>query len=293
MQNFHPAAVVIPLPHQDFDPTETAVSWEILREAGHRVLFATPDGKRSYGDPRMLTGEELDIWGFIPGLKKFKILGLMLRANLEARTAYRMMEADPAFLNPMPYQELALDKFDGLLLPGGHYARGMRRYLEDRTLQSFVGDFFDSGKPVGAICHGVVLAARSISPRTGRSVLYGRRTTALTWRLEKAAWSLMRFAGRVWDPDYYRTYSEEPGEPEGHRSVQAEVTRSLASPEDFLDVPRSAPYYFSKSSGMFRDTKSDDRPAWVVRDGAYVSARWPGDVHTFAQTLSSLLGHTT
>jgi hypothetical protein len=107
--------------------------------------------------------------------------------------------------------------------------------------------------------------------------------------LEKAAWSLMRFAGRVWDPGYYRTYSEEPGEPEGYRSVQAEVTRSLARPEDFLDVPRTAPYYFHKTSGMFRDTDSDDRPAWVVQDGAYVSARWPGDVHKFAQTFSSLL----
>jgi hypothetical protein len=72
--------------------------------------------------------------------------------------------------------------------------------------------------------------------------------------------------------------------------VQAEVTRSLARPEDFEDVPRTAPYYFRKTSGMFRDTKNDDRSSWVVQDGAYVSARWPGDVHTFAQTFSSLLG---
>jgi len=289
MQNIRSATVVIPLPNQDFDPSEAAVSWEILREAGHTVLFATPDGIRAYGDPRMLTGEELDIWSFIPGLKNFKILGLLLRANVEARRAYQMMETDPVFLKPMSYQELAGEKFDGLLLPGGHYARGIRSYLEDRTLQSFVGAFFDSGKPVGAICHGVVVAARSISPKTGRSVLYGHRTTALTWQLEKAAWSLMRYAGRVWDPGYYRTYLEESGEPEGYRSVQAEVTRSLAKPEDFLDVPRTAKNYFRKTSGLFRDTESDDRPAWVVQDGTYVSARWPGDVHKFAQTFSSLL----
>jgi putative intracellular protease/amidase len=201
MQNFRSTTVVIPLPNQDFDPTEAAVSWEILKEAGHTVLFATPDGKRAFGDPRMLTGEGLDIWSFIPGLKNFKILGLMLRANAEARRAYQRMETDPAFLKPLTYEELAVDKFDGLLLPGGHYAHGMRRYLEDSILQSFVGAFFESGKPVGAICHGVVVAARTISPKTGRSVLYGRRTTALTWQLEKAAWSLMRFAGRIWDPN--------------------------------------------------------------------------------------------
>jgi putative intracellular protease/amidase len=273
----------------DFDPSEAAVSWQTLKRAGHTVLFATPEGNKSAADPRMLTGEELDLWGFMPGLKKIKVLGLVLRANAEARQAYRMMESDSAFLKPMPYQELAAGMFDGLLLPGGHYARGMRRYLEDPDLQSFVGSFFDSGKPVGAICHGVVLAARSISPKSGRSVLHGRRTTALTWRLEKAAWSLMRFAGRIWDPGYYRTYREEPGEPEGYRSVQAEVTRSLARPEDFLDVPGSSPHYFFKASGMFRDSASDDRPAWVVQDGSYVSARWPGDVYTFAKTFSALL----
>jgi putative intracellular protease/amidase len=289
MQGHHPATIVIPLPNQDFDPTEAAVSWQILKDAGHTVLFSTPDGTRAYADPRMLTGEELDLWGFIPGLKKIKLLGLILRANAEARRAYKTMESEPNFLKPMSYQDLVVEKFSGLLLPGGHYARGMRRYLEDRTLQGFVSAFFESGKPVAAICHGVVLAARSISSKTGRSVLYGRKTTALTWRLEKSAWSMMRYAGRIWDAGYYRTYMEGPGEPEGYRSVQSEVTCCLADPADFLDVPRSAPHYFRKTSGIFRDTTADDRPAWVVRDGSYVSARWPGDVHAFALTFSELL----
>ena len=102
----------------------------------------------------------------------------------------------------------------------------MRQYLEDPLLQRFVAEFFDADKPVAAICHGVVLAARSISPRTGKSVLFGRKTTALTWALEKAAWLTMKFFGRVWDPGYYRTYVELSGEPPGYRSVQAEVTRA-------------------------------------------------------------------
>jgi hypothetical protein len=100
---------------------------------------------------------------------------------------------------------------------------------------------------------------------------------------------MMRFAGRIWDAGYYRTYMEGPGEPEGYRSVQSEVTRCLADPVDFLDVPRSAPHYFRKTSGIFRDTAADDRPAWVVHDGSYVAARWPGDVHAFARTFSELL----
>jgi len=28
----------------------------------------------------------------------------------------------------------------------------------------------------------------------------------------------------------------------------------------------------------------------VVRDGNYVSARWPGDVHRFAREFSAMLG---
>jgi hypothetical protein len=34
----------------------------------------------------------------------------------------------------------------------------------------------------------------------------------------------------------------------------------------------------------------DETPAFVVRDRNYVSARWPGDVHTFAKTFAGMLG---
>ena len=100
---------------------------------------------------------------------------------------------------------------------------------------------------------------------------------------------MSRYAGRWWDRDYYRTYSERAGEPVGFRSVQAEVTRALAQPEDFLDVAARAPERLRKTSGLFRDSPHDSRPAFVVRDGHYVSARWPGDVHTFARVFAAVL----
>jgi hypothetical protein len=109
-----------------------------------------------------------------------------------------------------------------------------------------------------------VRAARSVSPLTGRSVLYGRKTTALTWKLERSAWNVTRFLARFWDPGYYRTYGEDKGEPAGYWSVEQEVRRALAS-------------------------AGDDRAAWVVRDGNYLSARWPGDVHAFARRFAQLL----
>jgi putative intracellular protease/amidase len=280
--------VLIPLPHLDSDPSEVAVSWKVLRSQGIQVVFATPDGAPAQCDPRMVSGEGLDFWGFVPGLKKIKLLGLSLRANRSARQAYQALESAPEFHTPRPYSTLTPADFDGLLLPGGHCG-GMRVYLESQALQTFVGAFFDSNKPVAAICHGVVLAARSVSTASGKSVLYGRKTTALTWALERKAWTLMRFLGRFWDAGYYRTYSEHPGEPVGYRSVEQEVQRALASPDDFLDVPADAPDAFWKASGLFRDSIDDARPAFVVRDGNYLSARWPGDVHTFAMTFAGMV----
>jgi len=282
------ARVLVPLPSRDFDPTEAAVSWKVLGRLGHDVAFATPNGREAVADDVMVTGEGLDPWGLVPVLKRVKVLGAVLRADSEGRSAYAQMLESPSYRAPLRWDALRADDFDGLVLPGGHRSRGMREYLESELLQRVVAGFFAADKPVGAICHGVVLVARSVDPRTGRSVLFGRRTTALTWTLENTAWKIARI-GRFWDPAYYRTYMEEAGETPGYRSVQAEVTRALASPTDFLDVDPADADARRKTGGTSRDRFDDPRPAFVVRDGNYVSARWPGDTHTFAKTFAALL----
>ena len=282
------ARVLIPLPARDFDPSEAAISWQVLSNAGHSVTFATPGGGPAAADEMMLSGEGLDPWGAIPLLRKLPLIGLLMRANRNARNAYAAMLADHNYARPLRWDAVDASAFDGLLLPGGHRARGMLEYLESEALQRCIADFFEAQKPVAAICHGVLLAARSISKKTRRSVLYGYRTTALTWALEKSAWKVARVT-RFWDPNYYRTYLEKAGEPDGYMSVQQEVMRALAHPEDFLDVPKTDPDYRRKTSGLQRDTLENARPAFVVADRNYVSARWPGDVHTFAKTFASLL----
>jgi putative intracellular protease/amidase len=236
----------------------------------------------------MLTGQGLDLWGKIPLLRNWPLIGLLMRANSDARGAYAAMIADVSYSTPLRWDAVDTSAFDGLLLPGGHRARGMREYLESKTLQEYVVDFFEAEKPVAAICHGVLLAARSISKRTGRSALHGYRTTALTWALENSAWKVARIT-RFWDPNYYRTYPEQAGQSDGYMSVQQEVTRALARPEDFLDVSKADPDYSRKTSGLQRDSVTNVRPAFVVQDRHYVSARWPGDVHTFAKAFAGLL----
>lgn len=282
------ARVLIPIPRRDFDPTEVAVPWRTLTRRGHSVVFATPDGAPGAADDMMLTGEGLDLWGAIPLLRKLVLVGAVLRANADARSAYAEMERAPEFRAPLRWAGLDATQFDGVVFPGGHRARGMREYLESPELQKFAIAMFGASKPVGAICHGVLVLARSLDPATDRSVLHGRKTTALTWKLENAGESLANVT-RFWDRHYYRTYRDPPDKPPGYMSVQHEVTRALAGAADFIDVPSSDPQFKRKTTGTNRDSEHDLSAGFVVRDGAYVSARWPGDAHAFANAFAALL----
>ncbi len=282
------ARVLILLPARDFDPTEAAVTWKVCSARGHRIVFATPEGALAAADDMMLTGYGLDPWGLVPGLNRLRLVGLLMRADSRGRAAYAAMTRDPAYNQPCRWHQVSEKDFYGLVLPGGHRARGMREYLESPLLQDLAVAFFRADKAVGAICHGVLLLARSIDPLTGRSVLSGRKTTALTWSMERLAGRVGRIV-RWWDPNYFRTYPDEPGEADGYRSVEAEVKRALATPSDFLNVGADDPDRRLKLSGLKRDRIDNSRPAFIVQDGKYVSARWPGDAHTFAKIFAEVL----
>jgi len=165
--------VLIPLPDRDFDTTEVSIPWKTFVEAGLKVTFSTETGQMGQTDPRLLTGV---IFG-------------QLGAKPEAIAAYRALEEDEAFRHPIPYERIDPRAYDVLLLPGGH-AKGMRQYLESKIVQNTALEFFKRDKVVGAICHGVLVLARTIDPETGRSVLYGRKLTGLTKRLERAGYYL-------------------------------------------------------------------------------------------------------
>ncbi|HXY98988.1 MAG TPA: type 1 glutamine amidotransferase domain-containing protein [Stellaceae bacterium] len=246
------AGVVIVLPERDVDPTETGVPWRVLTGRGHEVVFATPDGRPAEADPRMVTGEGLGL--FAP----------LLKADRNGRGAHDAMIASDAFRRPIPYGDVGADAFDALLLPGGH-AKGMRPYLESERLFDAIAGFFAREKPVAAICHGVLLAARARG-KAGKSVLHGRKTTGLPRLMELGAWALTG----LYLGDYYRTYRQ---------TVEDEVRGLLARPEDFIRGPLS----------LARDAPGRLERGFTVRDGSYLSARWPGDAHRFADELASML----
>ena len=242
--------VLVPLPDRDFDTTEVAVPWRALRSRGIEVEFATQRGGAAPEcDPRLITGV---IFG-------------RLGADPDAIAAYREMEQDDRFNDPIAWDAIGVSDFDGLLLAGGH-APGMRQYLGDEVLQRKVAAFWALGRPVAAICHGVLVLARSLDPQTGRSVLAGHRTTCLPKRMERAAYFATAWRlGR-----YYRTYPAY---------VEDEVVASLETSGGFDAGPLA----------LKRGTAEDDSPAFVVEDGRYVSGRWPGDAHLLAKRFISIL----
>ncbi len=151
------------------------------------MVFATPDGKPGACDPLALEGVV------------FKQIG----ATPADAVIYGEMQADAAFRNPIPYDAIEAEEYVALHLPGGH-APGMVHYLESEVLQHKVAEVFVADKLVSAVCHGPVVLARTIDPRTGRSVLHGRRVTALTKLLERSGYLLT-----LWTlGKRFRTYPE-------------------------------------------------------------------------------------
>jgi hypothetical protein len=58
-------------------------------------------------------------------------------------------------------------------------------------------------------------------------------------------------------------------------------------------VARQPRWQGRRTSGLARDSEGDLTPAFVVREGAYVSARWPADAHLFARTFAEVLEGAT
>jgi putative intracellular protease/amidase len=236
-------SILMPLPSEGFEPTEAAVPWKQLRKAGIEVVFATADGKPAQCDPLALEG----------------VLFGQIGARPDDVETYHELVSDPAFRSPIRYEDIDPSQFDGVHLAGGH-APGMKPYLESTVLQEKIVEFFSRDLIVGAICHGPIVLARSVDPKTNRSVLHGKRLTGLTKFLERSAyWMTAWTLGR-----HFRTYPEY---------VQDEVKRAVGETGKFETGPLVASY---------------DKGFTVV-DGNLITARWPGDSEALGRGLVAAL----
>ena len=162
--------VLVPLPDNGFDVTEVAVPWRLLTDAGCDVVFATESGATPPARTRCCwTGSS--------------------SANSAPRTSQAVTAETPPAIRVSSTDLLPRYRSRRLrwvLLPGRSRER-MRQYLSSAQLQLTVAAFWALDRPVGAICHGVLVLARTQDPATGRSVIADRQTTCLPKYMERTA----------------------------------------------------------------------------------------------------------
>lgn len=236
--------VLVLLPECDYDPTESGVPWAAMNSAGHEVYFATPDGEPGHADNRLVD-------------KGFSLLSPFLMTRKNDIKKYQSMAASQRFVKPLSYDEVKPAVFDALFIPGGH-APGMKTMIDSEVAQEICCHFFATDKPVAAVCHGVLLLARS-KDQQDKSVIHGRHTTALPASMELSAWAVTM----PWLGSYYRTYPT---------TVESEVIQAVGEQGRFDKGPFLP----------LRDSESSHRFGFTVRDKNYLSARWPGDCNKFA-----------
>jgi len=109
--------------------------------SGKRIAFLATDGVEQVEltDPRQAVedaGAETDLVSLEPG---------EIRAS-------RHLDPGDTFQVDKAVADASASDYDGLVLPGGVANPDFLR--ADETAVSFVRDFVEAGKPVGAICHG-------------------------------------------------------------------------------------------------------------------------------------------
>ncbi|MCC6924785.1 type 1 glutamine amidotransferase domain-containing protein [Novosphingobium sp.] len=186
------------------------------------------------------------------------LIAASLKARMEAEAAYATMIAAPHFKKPVKWAKARAGDYAALHFPGGH-APGMKSYCESPEVFRLGKEAFAANQPVSAICHGVLPLARA-------GLLKGKRTTALTHIMEEIA---VRLTAKAL-PGHYRTYPI---------SVETEVCQRIGKTGKF------------ERGGLFPRYAGSKAPnaGFVVQDGNYLSARWPGDAWTLAVRLGELL----
>ena len=276
-----PKKILMPLPDTDFDPTECALAWKILKEEYKcEIVFTTENGAIPKCDPITLRGEGLN---FITRII-FNVIGVQVRQQV-VLNSYQEMENDINFKSPKAWNQgdVKMNEFDGIWITGGH-AQGMRQLLSCKYLQRQLAEYWELQRPVAAVCHGVLMVARTRNFKdTSKSVLSGRKTTSLVNYQELIAYNLTSWShGRL-----FRTF-DDTTEDEilklMYGCLSIEEARARNSKQKLYD---EGPFLVEKEFG----TKQIGRRGYIVEDGHYLSGRWPGDVeilaHRFGQKLQS------
>lgn len=135
--------------------SEFAEPYEVFLAEGLRVTVASIRGGEAPIDPRSLNEE----------------------------TAAKWAKAIDAAKQTASVEDMNADDFDGIFIPGGHGT--MFDLPDNRTLQALIARFAESGKAVGAVCHGPA-ALVNVRLSDGTHLVKGKKVTAFTNEEERA-----------------------------------------------------------------------------------------------------------
>jgi deglycase len=147
---------------------------------GKKIAFVATDGVEQveYTEPRKAV-EQAGAEAHLVSPKQDRIQGM------------NHLDKADTFPVDVAVSQASVDDYDGLVLPGGVANPDFLRM--DPTVVSFIGSFFQSGKPVAAICHGPWTLVEA-------DVVRGRTVTS--WPSLKTD---IRNAGGTWVDEEVRT----------------------------------------------------------------------------------------
>lgn len=163
--------------------SEASHPYEVFVEAGHEVVLASPKGGVAPIDPKSLKLED--------------------EANRVFWVKFGNGDAEePAVSDTVALEEVEEQEFDGIFFAGGHGT--MWDLPESEVVQSSIREVYESGKPVGAVCHGPA-ALVNVTLSGGEKLIAGKEVAVFTNAEEEA----VELAGVV--PFLLQTKFEEAG----------------------------------------------------------------------------------
>ena len=145
---------------------EFAAPFYVLKDAGHRITLASPQGGQPPIDPKSAEPDSQTA-----ATRRFD---QDEEAKVQLASTRKLADVDPA-------------QFDAVFYPGGHGP--LWDLAEDRNSKQIIETTLRAGKPVAAVCHAPAVFRHTLA-EDGSPLVKGRRVTGFT-NSEEAAVGLV------------------------------------------------------------------------------------------------------
>lgn len=142
---------------------ELAAPYYIFKEAGGEITIASPKGGAVPIDPKSLS---------------------IIVITYPAKRFLKDEDAMNLLYNSIMLEEVKVNDFDAVFLPGGHGP--MWDIAGNETVNQLLETFNNQGRPIGAVCHGVA-GLMAMQTSAGELMVKGKKLTATSNAEEESA----------------------------------------------------------------------------------------------------------